>query len=100
MYFLPCNRLRSRLQPWNTSPGKKYFWVANTGGSGNYYLHSVLSVSYTHLDVYKRQDRATEIGAGIDFAYNVTGSEAFAMKEDSDGTWTLSNVFDLSLIHI
>lgn len=45
------------------------------------------------------QDRATEIGAGIDFAYNVTGSEAFAMKEDSDGTWTLSNVFD-SLIEL
>lgn len=44
------------------------------------------------------QDRVTEIGAGIDFAYNVTGTEAFAMKE-ADNKTRSSDIFD-SLIEL
>lgn len=44
------------------------------------------------------QGRSTEIGADIDFAYNVNGIDAFAMKKVDDENWT-SVVFD-SLIDL
>ena len=55
----------------------------------------MVAVSYTHLDVYKRQDQNTwSTRLGLNFNFNLGESKA----------WTLgikpAIVYDLSLIHI
>lgn len=41
------------------------------------------------------QSRATEIGAGVSFAYNITGKEAFSMNNDDDFA-AFSSLIELS----
>ncbi|NLG86586.1 MAG: flagellar hook-associated protein FlgL, partial [Firmicutes bacterium] len=42
------------------------------------------------------QDRSTEIGAGIEFVYNVTGDEAFGMGSDQKTSLVFDSLIELS----
>ena len=70
--------------------GAPVLWkVSNNQNNQLWVLNSVYTVSYTHLDVYKRQS----------MRFTVNDLSSFPMK-DEDVVTLLGNLLDLSLIHI
>ena len=70
------------------------------GGVAGQRGHARTAVSYTHLDVYKRQVEHVDHGAGVDVAYEL--DDVLALIGRYDGVKQVHPVaaVSLSLIHI
>ena len=57
------------------------------------------TVSYTHLDVYKRQEETTDMLKSMGFKMSLTCNEGINHITDTDSLFMLKR-YNLSLIHI